>query len=292
MTPIELRQSYSFPGQPRNIRVIRRSDLASLHIWDNFNIKIQDTNDTFCGFSFGEKTIIEILQYHKNLCEIQSNQNNTYADVIQIDSLNNPQQMLIHDTLKKLQIQFQEHEESSGNYVPGSMHVIFINLSDLWNIPSLTKFTDTYQNIFNISANLPSHPIRLFYTNFYNVHRPNFSQHPFINTDFDTYFQYIKLFNDIACNLNEYNNIHNAIITTDYIINNYNWLHPDNLSRNNSQQQSRNPSVPSTVSPLTQPSIIVSQLSEIVFDIKESISDSQYIELMNKLSLLNSHFQS
>ena len=74
---MELRQSFSFPGNPGNItnyNVIRRSDLSSLNIWDDFLVQIQDSNDMFYGFSYGDKTIIEILQYHRELHDRLSNQ--------------------------------------------------------------------------------------------------------------------------------------------------------------------------------------------------------------------------
>ena len=307
---MELRQSFRFPGNPGNAgnivnyNVIRRSDLSSLNIWDDFLVQIQDSNDMFYGFSYGDKTIIEILQYHRELHDRLSNQDfSRVPHAIEIDSLQNNQEfMMIYNTLKKLQINFTEISYSGDN-------VFSINLSKLWEIPSLSYFTDKYENIYNISANLPNHPIRLFYRTIYrSLNSRNISvDTPFINIDFDTYFQYIKLFNDISNNLNHNNNINTAIITNDYIINNYNWLHPD-LIQNTSRQQSINPSLPSPISPLdvsNQPynsvntsqsstsnaPTILSEISDIVFDIKENISDSQYIDLMNKLSQLNTHFQ-
>ena len=307
---MELRQSFSFPGNPGNAgnivnyNVIRRSDLSSLNIWDDFLVQIQDSNDMFYGFSYGDKTIIEILQYHREVHDRLSNQDfSRIPHAIEIDSLQNNQEfMMIYNTLKKLQINFTEISYSGDNGFS-------INLSKLWEIPSLSNFTEKYENIYNISANLPNHPIRLFYRTIYrSLNSRNIRvDTPFINIDFDTYFQYIKLFNDISNNLNHNNNINTAIITNDYIINNYNWLHPD-LIQNTSRQQSINPSLPSPISPLdvsNQPSnsvntsqsstsnapTILSEISDIVFDIKENISDSQYMDLMNKLSQLNTHFQ-
>jgi hypothetical protein len=312
MTSMELRQSFSFPGNPGNTgdivnyNVITRSDLSSLNIWDDFLVQIQDSNDMFYGFSYGDKTIIEILQYHREFYDRLSNQDfSRVPHAIEIDSLqSNHQFMLIYNTLKKLQIDFTEQT----SYYTGDDR-FSIDLSKLWQIPSLSNFTEKYENIYNISANLPNHPIRLFYRTIYSsLNSRNIrTDTPFINIDFDTYFQYIKLFNDISNNLNNNNNINTAIITNDHIINNYNWLHPD-LIQNTSRQQSINPSLPSPISPnhvsnlpynsvntsrssTSNPHTILSEISDIVFDIKENISDSQYMDLMNKLSQLNTHFQ-
>jgi hypothetical protein len=312
MTSMQLRQSFSFPGNPGNTgdivnyNVITRSDLSSLNIWDDFLVQIQDSNDMFYGFSYGDKTIIEILQYHREFYDRLSNQDfSRVPHAIEIDSLqSNHQFMLIYNTLKKLQIDFTEQT----SYYTGDDR-FSIDLSKLWQIPSLSNFTEKYENIYNISANLPNHPIRLFYRTIYSsLNSRNIrTDTPFINIDFDTYFQYIKLFNDISNNLNNNNNINTAIITNDHIINNYNWLHPD-LIQNTSRQQSINPSLPSPISTnhvSNQPyssvntsrsstsnaPTILSEISDIVFDIKENISDSQYMDLMNKLSQLNTHFQ-